>query len=168
MDDIPVAACTAASSGRGRVVDAGAIGRLGPGAAGAGRVRPPGGTLGVPGPYPGRVIEVRNPALKRDAGGTARPSGRPSTGGSPRSPARTIPSRPGGSSSSRAKPSASRSCPTAIPGPHLARAGPGGDRRPRSAGIKLKDMVVFDRYGLRVSRRPAIRRSCPTASPAGA
>src|SRR5438477_248961 len=26
----------------------------------------PGGTLGIPGPYPGRVIEVRNPGLVHD------------------------------------------------------------------------------------------------------
>ena len=37
----------------------------------------------------------------------------------------------------------------------------------RAAGIKLKDMVVFDRYGLEF-REAAIRRSCPTASPGGA
>ena len=45
----------------------------------ASRARPAaqGGSLGVPGPYPGRVIEVRNRALQRDRGGTARRCERP-------------------------------------------------------------------------------------------
>ena len=76
-----------------------------------------GGPLGIPGPYPGRVVEIRNPALDRGARKDRAAMRETLNQGLVSSPVRTIPSRPGGSLSSRGNPSGSRSCPTAIPVP---------------------------------------------------
>ncbi len=67
------------------------------------------GKLGIPGPYPGRVIEVRNPALSKDGvkNRSAIKADRcPGHEGTDRR--RRIRSRPGAPSSSRATWSASR------------------------------------------------------------
>ena len=107
----------------------------------------PAGTLGVPGPYPGRVVEIRNAALKRDTNGfraaireTLNKGLVSLTGAETPVDAWRIFVQPGESVGIKV-------VPNGYPGAYLARADLGGDRWPKSAGIKLKDMVVFDRYG---------------------
>ena len=107
------------------------------------------GSLGVPGPYPGRVIEMRNPALKRRAGGN-RAAMRETlnrglialTGAGDPVEAWRIFVKPGESVGIKVVPNG---YPGAHTSPELVLEVIDGLR---SAGIKLKDMVVFDRYGL--------------------
>jgi uncharacterized protein (DUF362 family) len=107
------------------------------------------GTLGVPGPYPGRVIEIRNPALKRRDGGN-RAAVRESlnrglvalTGADDSVEAWRIFVQPGEAVGIKVVPNG---YPGAHTSPELVLEVIDGLR---SAGIKLKDMVVFDRYGL--------------------
>ncbi len=107
------------------------------------------GTLGVPGPYPGRVIEIRNQALKRRDGGD-RAAVRQSlnrglvtlTGADDSVEAWRIFVKPGEAVGIKVVPNG---YPGAHTSPELILEVIDGLR---SAGIKLKDMVVFDRYGL--------------------
>jgi uncharacterized protein (DUF362 family) len=107
------------------------------------------GTLGVPGPYPGRVIEIRNQALKRRDGGN-RAGVRESlnrglvalTGADDAVEAWRIFVKPGEAVGIKVVPNG---YPGAHTSPELVLEVIDGLR---SAGIKLKDMVVFDRYGL--------------------
>jgi hypothetical protein len=107
------------------------------------------GPLGIPGPYPGRVVEVRNPAMIRDgrkdraAFRTALNRGLTALSGTdhPVEAWRTF-VRPGEAVGIKVVPNGYPGAPTSnelilevIDGLRLA-------------GIKLKDMVVFDRYGL--------------------
>ncbi len=109
----------------------------------------PVGALGVPGPYPGRVIEVRNPALKREGGGN-RAAVRATlnrglvalTGADDPVEAWRIFVKPGEAVGIKVVPNG---YPGAHSSPDLVLEVIDGLR---SAGIKLKDMVVFDRYGL--------------------
>jgi Domain of unknown function (DUF362) len=108
-----------------------------------------GGPLGVPGPYPGRVIEIRNPALKRD-GGATRAAMKTTlnrglvalTGAETPVDAWRIFVQPGECVGIKVVPNG---YPGAHTSPELILEVIEGLR---SAGIKLKDMVVFDRYGL--------------------
>jgi hypothetical protein len=104
--------------------------------------------LGVPDPYPGRVIEVRNPALKRDGGGH-RAAVRATlnrglvalTDADDPVEAWRIFVKPGEAVGIKVVPNG---YPGAHTSPDLVLEVIDGLR---SAGIKLKDMVVFDRYG---------------------
>jgi uncharacterized protein (DUF362 family) len=105
--------------------------------------------LGVPGPYPGRVIEVRNPALIRD-GRRDRAAVRATlnrglvalTGvDHPVEAWRTF-VQPGEAIGIKVVPNGHPGAPTS---PELILEVIDGLQ---AAGIKLKDMVVFDRYGL--------------------
>jgi uncharacterized protein (DUF362 family) len=107
-----------------------------------------GGALGVPGPYPGQVVEVRNPALIRD-GKKDRAVIRATldrglvelTGADhPVEAWRTFVA-PGEAVGIKVVPNGH---PGAHTSPELVLEVIEGLR---SAGIKLKDMVVFDRYG---------------------
>ena len=127
----------------------------GPGPAPRGR----GEALGVPGPYPGRVIEVRNPAMIRDgrkdraAIRTALNRGLTALTGAdhPVEAWQTF-VRPGEAVGIKV-------VPNGYPGAHssyeLVLEVIDGLK---AAGIRLKDMVVFDRYGLefRAARYPEI------------
>jgi uncharacterized protein (DUF362 family) len=108
----------------------------------------PGGTLGVPGPYPGRVIEARNPAMirngrkDREAIRTTLNRGLTTLTGTdhPVEAWRTF-VEPGEAVGIKV-------VPNGYPGAHTSHElvlevidGL------KAAGIKLKDMVVFDRYG---------------------
>ena len=83
----------------------------------------PAGTLGVPGPYPGRVVEIRNTALKRDHEHIPSRDKKTLDKGLVCSPVRTIPSRPGGSSSTRGS-RGDQSRAQWLSGAHTAGAGP--------------------------------------------
>jgi uncharacterized protein (DUF362 family) len=107
------------------------------------------GTLGVPGPYPGRVVEVRNPNMLRD-GKKDRESIRTTlnrgltalTGtDDPVEAWRTF-VQPGEAVGIKVVPNG---YPGAHSSPELVLDVIAGLE---SAGIKLKDIVVFDRYGL--------------------
>jgi uncharacterized protein (DUF362 family) len=108
----------------------------------------PARTLGIPGPYPGRVIEVRNLALKRDAGDN-RAAVRATlhrgllalTGADDPVQAWRIFVQPGEAVGIKVVPNG---YPGAHTSPELILEVIDGLR---SAGIPLKDMVVFDRYG---------------------
>jgi uncharacterized protein (DUF362 family) len=109
----------------------------------------PDGKLGVPGPYPGRVIEARNPAMIKD-GAKDRAAIRATldrglvelTGADhPVEAWRTF-VEPGEAVGIKVVPNGHPGAPTS---PELILEVIDGLR---SAGIKLKDMVVFDRYGL--------------------
>jgi hypothetical protein len=105
--------------------------------------------LGIPGPYPGRVIEIRNSALKRSEGKN-RAAVRETlnrglvalTGASDSVEAWRIFVEPGEAVGIKVVPNG---YPGAHTSPELILEVIDGLR---SAGIKLKDMVVFDRYGL--------------------
>jgi uncharacterized protein (DUF362 family) len=107
------------------------------------------GALGVPGPYPGRVIEIRNPALKRKAGEN-RAAVRETlnrglvalTGADNAVEAWRIFVQPGEAVGIKVVPNG---YPGAHTSPELVLEVIDGLK---SAGIKLKDMVVFDRYGV--------------------
>ena len=109
----------------------------------------PGGTLGVPGPYPGRVVEVRNPALKR-VSPTDRAAVRATlnrgltqlTGADHPVEAWRLFVQPGEAVGIKVVPNG---YPGAHTSPELVLEVIEGLR---SAGVRLKDMVVFDRYGL--------------------
>ena len=107
------------------------------------------GELGVPGPYPGRVVEVRNPALVKD-GKRNREAVRSSlnrgltelTGAdSPVEAWRTF-VQPGEAVGIKVVPNG---YPGAHTSPELVLEVIDGLK---AAGIKPKDMVVFDRYGV--------------------
>ncbi len=109
----------------------------------------PGGTLGVPGPYPGRVIEVRNPAMirrgqkDRAAVRTTLNRGLTALTGTdhPVEAWRTF-VRPGEAVGIKV-------VPNGYPGAHTSHELVlEVIRGLESAGIRRKDMVVFDRYGL--------------------
>ena len=120
--------------------------------------------LGVPGPYPGRVVEARNPAMIRGRQGPRGdqddPRSRDRGADRRRRRGRSL----AVASSSRATSSGSRSCPTAIPLAHTSHElvlevidGL------KSAGVKPKDILVFDRYRqnsceARIPRDPPRRR----------
>jgi uncharacterized protein (DUF362 family) len=107
------------------------------------------GRLGIPGPYPGRVIEVPNPALKRRPGGN-RAAMRQTlnrgllalTGVDHPVEAWRIFVQPGEAVGIKVVPNG---YPGAHTAPELILEVIDGLR---AAGIRLKDMVVFDRYGL--------------------
>jgi uncharacterized protein (DUF362 family) len=112
-------------------------------------IRAAGGPLGVPGPYPGRVVEIRNPAMIR-GGRKDREAVRKSldrglialTGTDhPVEAWRTF-VQPGEAVGIKVVPNGHPGAPTS---PELILEVIDGLR---SAGINLKDMVVFDRYGL--------------------
>jgi uncharacterized protein (DUF362 family) len=106
-----------------------------------------GGALGVPGPYPGRVIEARNPALVRD-GRDLRAAVRAAlnrglvelTGAGHPVEAWRVFVKPGEAVGIKVVPNG---YPGAHTSPELVLEVIDGLR---SAGINLKDMVVFDRY----------------------
>jgi len=105
------------------------------------------GTLGVPGPYPGRVIEVRNPALKRapaqDRAAVKAALNRgltELTGADHPVEAWRLFVQPGEAVGIKVVPNG---YPGAHTSPELVLEVIEGLR---SAGIPLKDMVVFDRY----------------------
>jgi len=108
-----------------------------------------GGTLGVPGPYPGRVVEIRNPGLNREDG-EFRAAVRKTlnrglvalTGAETPVDAWRIFVQPGECVGIKVVPNG---YPGAHTSPELILEVIAGLQ---SAGIKLKDMVVFDRYGL--------------------
>ncbi len=110
---------------------------------------PPGESLGIPGPYPGRVIEVRNRALQRDRAGS-RAAVRETlnrglvalTGADDPVEAWRIFVKPGECVGIKVVPNG---YPGAHTSPELVLEVIDGLR---SAGIPHKDMVVFDRYGL--------------------
>jgi Domain of unknown function (DUF362) len=105
------------------------------------------GALGVPGPYPGRVIEARHPALIRD-GRRDRAAIRATlnrglaelTGADNPVEAWRVFVQPGEAVGIKVVPNGHPGAPTS---PELILEVIDGLR---SAGIKLKDMVVFDRY----------------------
>jgi uncharacterized protein (DUF362 family) len=113
------------------------------------RAPQPAGELGVPGPYPGRVVEVKNPGLSRN-----RPLDRPVvraalerglvelTGAPAAVDAWRVFVKPGETVGIKVVPNG---FPGAHTSPELVLEVIDGLRR---AGIALKDMVVFDRYGL--------------------
>jgi uncharacterized protein (DUF362 family) len=109
----------------------------------------PAGELGIPGPYPGRVIEVHNPLLVRD-GQRNRAAVRATlnrglvalTGADDPAEAWRIFVQPGEAVGIKVVPNGHPGAPTS---PELILEVIDGLR---AAGIKLKDMVVFDRYGL--------------------
>jgi uncharacterized protein (DUF362 family) len=119
----------------------------------------PAGPLGIPGPYPGRVIEVRNPALDRGArrdraavrstlnAGLVQLTG----ADHPAEAWRTF-VKPGEAVGIKVVPNG---YPGAHTSPELVLEVIDGLQ---SAGIRLKDMVVFDRYGheFREARYPQI------------
>jgi uncharacterized protein (DUF362 family) len=106
-----------------------------------------GGALGVPGPYPGRVIEARNPALVRD-GRRDRAAVRATlnrgltelTGADHPVEAWRVFVQPGEAVGIKVVPNGHPGAPTS---PELVLEVIDGLK---AAGIKLKDMVVFDRY----------------------
>jgi uncharacterized protein (DUF362 family) len=108
-----------------------------------------GGKLGVPGPYPGRVIEVRNPSMLRD-GRKDRAAIRATL--SRGLTALTGTDHPAEAWRTFVQPGERvgiKVVPNGYPGAHTSHElvleviiGL------RAAGINLKDMVVFDRYGL--------------------
>src|SRR5205814_5560205 len=107
-----------------------------------------GGPLGIPGPYPGRVIEIPNPALKRGGGGN-RAAVRETlnrglvalTGADHPVEAWRIFVQPGEAVGIKVVPNG---FPGAHTSPELILEVIDGLR---SAGIRLKAMVVFDRIG---------------------
>ena len=109
----------------------------------------PRGPLGIPGPYPGRVIEIRNPALKR-RDGENRAAVRETlnkglmalTGADDSVAAWRVFVQPGEAVGIKVVPNG---YPGVHTSPELILEVIDGLK---SAGIKLKDMVVFDRYGL--------------------
>jgi hypothetical protein len=124
----------------------------------------PAGTLGVPGPYPGRVVEVRNAALKRDTNDfraaireTLNKGLISLTGAETPVDAWRIFVQPGESVGIKVVPNG---YPGAHTSPELILEVIDGLK---SAGIKLKDMVVFDRYGLEF-RTAVTRTFCPKGS----
>ena len=132
---IPAAACTVASSSARPRSRSWAATASRPRSRREGRARAPSGDAGRPGPYPGRVIEVRNPALKRDGGG-GRTSVRATlnrglvalTGADDPVEAWRIFVQPGEAVGIKV-------VPNGYPGrPHLTGAGPGGDRRTAVSG----------------------------------
>jgi hypothetical protein len=107
------------------------------------------GTLGVPGPYPGRVIEVSNPALKRGTKAdraalraTLNRGLTELTGSDHPVEAWRVFVEPGEAVGIKVVPNG---YPGAHTSPELILEVIDGLR---SAGIPFKDMVVFDRYGL--------------------
>ncbi len=109
----------------------------------------PEGKLGVPGPYPGRVVEVRGTALKR-GGGRDRAAIRSAlnrgltqlTGAEHPVEAWRVFVEPGEAVGIKVVPNGH---PGAHTSPDLVLEVIDGLQ---AAGIRLKDMVVFDRYGL--------------------
>jgi uncharacterized protein (DUF362 family) len=107
------------------------------------------GALGVPGPYPGRVIEVRNPALKRAPAmdraavrATLNRGLKELTGADHPVEAWRLFVQPGEAVGIKVVPNG---YPGAHTTPELVLEVIDGLR---AAGIPFKDMVVFDRYGL--------------------
>ena len=107
------------------------------------------GKLGVPGPYPGRVIEVRNKGLVRDGkrsreeiAKTFRRGLTELTGASDHVEALRMFVEPGEAVGIKVVPNGHPGAPTS---PELVLEMIDGLK---AAGIKLKDMVVFDRYRL--------------------
>jgi uncharacterized protein (DUF362 family) len=105
--------------------------------------------LGVPGPYPGRVIEVRNPALVRNGQrdraairATLRRGLAALTGVDDPVEAWRVFVQPGEAVGIKVVPNGHPGAPTSH---ELVLEVIDGLK---SAGIRLKDMVVFDRYGL--------------------
>ena len=125
--------------------------------------------LGVPGPYPGRVIEVRNPALKtRHSDRPCGDAGRPSTGDSSQLTGADHPVeawrifvKPGEAVGIKVVPNG---YPGAHTSPELILEVIDGLR---SAGILSRTWSSSTATGAS-SGRPATRRSCPKASPGAA
>jgi hypothetical protein len=109
----------------------------------------PVGSLGVPGPYPGRVIEVKSPALKRSGKGDRAAIKAALDRGLIKLTGARHPVDAWGVFVQKGESVGIKVVPNGYPGAHTS---------PelilevidglRSAGIRLKDMVVFDRYGL--------------------
>jgi uncharacterized protein (DUF362 family) len=106
-------------------------------------------TLGIPGPYPGRVIEVQNPGLakngRRDRAAVRATLNRglvALTGADHAVEAWRTFVQPGEAVGIKVVPNGHPGAPTS---PELILEVIAGLQ---TAGIKLKDMVVFDRYGL--------------------
>jgi hypothetical protein len=108
-----------------------------------------GGALGVPGPYPGRVIEVRNPAMLHDGRKDRRAIGATLGRGLMELTGTDHPVEAWKTFVQAGERVGIKVVPNGYPGAHTSHEllmeviiGL------RAAGINLKDMVVFDRYGL--------------------